>query len=110
QRANLTAKGFIAGDNLNPQKARILLMLALSATSDPGEIRRIFAQYCTSSGGPAPTSLGRLELPLSDLDAAGGAKRRYFTELGHAVRAAGLADRAPRKERAFGRRAREVWW
>ncbi len=45
QRANLTAKGFIAGDNLNPQKARILLMLALSATSDPGEIRRIFAQY-----------------------------------------------------------------
>src|SRR5690606_23213293 len=45
QRANLTAKGLIAGDNLNPQKARILLMLALSATSDPGEIRRIFAQY-----------------------------------------------------------------
>jgi L-asparaginase len=30
----------IAGDNLNPQKARILLMLALTRTSDIGEIRR----------------------------------------------------------------------
>lgn len=29
----------------NPQKARILLMLALSKTSDPREIRRIFAEY-----------------------------------------------------------------
>ena len=45
QRANLTAKGFIAGDNLNPQKARILLMLALATTSDPEDIKRIFAQY-----------------------------------------------------------------
>jgi L-asparaginase len=37
--------GMVAGDNLNPQKARILLMLALSRTSDLKEIRRIFAEY-----------------------------------------------------------------
>lgn len=45
QRANLTAKGFIAGDNLNPQKARILAMLALTVTTDRQEIERIFATY-----------------------------------------------------------------
>ena len=38
-------KGSIPADNLTPQKARILLMLALSITSDPAEIRRIFATY-----------------------------------------------------------------
>jgi L-asparaginase len=38
-------KGSIPADNLTPQKARILLMLALSSTSDPAEIRRIFATY-----------------------------------------------------------------
>lgn len=37
--------GFVAGDTLNPQKARILLMLALLKTNDPNEIRRIFAEY-----------------------------------------------------------------
>ena len=37
--------GFIAADNLNPQKSRILLMLALTRTSDVKEIRRIFAEY-----------------------------------------------------------------
>ncbi|HEV7801131.1 MAG TPA: asparaginase [Burkholderiales bacterium] len=37
--------GMIAGDNLNPQKARILLMLALSKTSDLKEIRRMFEEY-----------------------------------------------------------------
>lgn len=37
--------GMIAGDNLNPQKARILLMLALAVTRDPKELRRIFAEY-----------------------------------------------------------------
>lgn len=35
----------LPGDNLNPQKARVLLMLALSKTSDPKEIRRIFSEY-----------------------------------------------------------------
>lgn len=37
--------GMIAADNLSPQKARILLGLALSVTDDAGEIRRIFATY-----------------------------------------------------------------
>ena len=29
----------------NPQKARILLMLALTKTGDPKELRRIFSEY-----------------------------------------------------------------
>ncbi|MGZ5117687.1 MAG: L-asparaginase 2, partial [Burkholderiales bacterium] len=37
--------GMIPADNLNPQKARILLMLALTRTSDPNEIRRMFTEY-----------------------------------------------------------------
>ncbi len=39
------AHGFIASDNLNPQKARILLTLALLITKDVTEIRRLFATY-----------------------------------------------------------------
>jgi L-asparaginase len=35
----------IPADNLNPQKARILLMLALTKTHDRREIRRMFEQY-----------------------------------------------------------------
>jgi len=35
----------IYGDNLTPQKARILLMLALTATRNPAELQRIFQQY-----------------------------------------------------------------
>lgn len=37
--------GMIAGDNLNPQKARILLMLALTKTTDISEIQRMFDEY-----------------------------------------------------------------
>ena len=37
--------GYVAADNLNPQKSRILLMLALTRTSDVKEIRRMFAEY-----------------------------------------------------------------
>jgi L-asparaginase len=37
--------GYIPGDTLNPQKARILLMLALTKTSDMVEIKRIFSEY-----------------------------------------------------------------
>jgi len=37
--------GYIPADTLNPQKSRILLMLALTRTSDMSEIRRIFAEY-----------------------------------------------------------------
>jgi L-asparaginase len=40
-----TNNGFLMADNLNPQKARLLLALALTVTSDPAEIRRIFATY-----------------------------------------------------------------
>ena len=32
-------------DNLNPQKARLLLALALTVTRDPAEIERIFLTY-----------------------------------------------------------------
>jgi L-asparaginase len=41
----LREAGFIPADNLTPQKARILLALALTVTSDPVEIARIFATY-----------------------------------------------------------------
>ena len=41
----LTDAGILAGDNLNPQKARLLLALALTKTSDPVEIARMFAEY-----------------------------------------------------------------
>ncbi|MFN3744930.1 MAG: asparaginase [Hyphomicrobiaceae bacterium] len=43
--AKLREAGFITADNLNPQKARILLALALTRTSDPARIREIFATY-----------------------------------------------------------------
>jgi L-asparaginase len=41
----LAEAGFIPADNLTPQKARILLALALTVTSDAAEIARIFATY-----------------------------------------------------------------
>ncbi len=34
--------GFLIADNLTPQKARLLLALALTVTDDPAEIERIF--------------------------------------------------------------------
>ena len=37
--------GFIAAGTLNPQKARVLLQLALTRTQDPGEIQKMF-DYC----------------------------------------------------------------
>jgi L-asparaginase len=37
--------GMLPADTLNPQKARILRMLALSKTTDLGEIRRMFSEY-----------------------------------------------------------------
>lgn len=43
--ADFDRLGVIGADNLNPQKARILLMLALTKTRDPAEIRRMFAEY-----------------------------------------------------------------
>jgi len=35
----------IAGEDLAPVKARVLLMLALTRTNDPAEIQRIFSEY-----------------------------------------------------------------
>ena len=43
--ANDDKYGFVAGDNLNPQKARILLMLALTKTTDAKDIQRMFWEY-----------------------------------------------------------------
>jgi len=43
--AEYDAMGVVPADTLTPQKARILLMLALTKTSDPKELRRIFAEY-----------------------------------------------------------------
>jgi L-asparaginase len=37
--------GFIASDELNPQKARILLMLGLSRTRDPAALQELFYAY-----------------------------------------------------------------
>ena len=35
----------IGGDDLQPVKARVLLMLALATTTDPAEVQRIFREY-----------------------------------------------------------------
>jgi L-asparaginase len=43
--ARLRKAGFLAADNLNPQKSRILLALALSVTHDAEEIERMFQTY-----------------------------------------------------------------
>lgn len=43
--ANDTDNKFIAADSLNPQKARILLQLALLRTKSPEEIQRMFDEY-----------------------------------------------------------------
>ena len=37
--------GFIVADNLQPKKARVLLMLALTKTKDPDEIQRMMLTY-----------------------------------------------------------------
>jgi L-asparaginase len=41
----LREAGFVAADSLTPQKARILLMLALTVTTETESIRRIFDTY-----------------------------------------------------------------
>jgi len=37
--------GMVPADNLNPQEARVLLMMALTRTKVPHGLRRIFAEY-----------------------------------------------------------------
>ncbi len=41
----LKRRGFVAGDNLQPWKARLLLALALTKTSNADEIQRMFDIY-----------------------------------------------------------------
>jgi L-asparaginase len=43
--ANDDVLDFVVADNLNPQKARILLALALTRTTDTHEIQRMFYEY-----------------------------------------------------------------
>jgi len=42
---DLNERGFVAGDNLQPWKARVLLSLALTQTNDPDAIQRMFDTY-----------------------------------------------------------------
>jgi L-asparaginase/Glu-tRNA(Gln) amidotransferase subunit D len=37
--------GYVAADNLNPQKARVLAMLALAHAKDRAAIERMFSEY-----------------------------------------------------------------
>jgi len=42
---NWQEPGFVAADNLSPQKARILLQLGLTITAKPDDIQRMFDEY-----------------------------------------------------------------
>jgi L-asparaginase len=44
-RTVLRQHGFVAADNLNPQKARVLAMLALTRTDEAAEVQRMFDEY-----------------------------------------------------------------
>ena len=44
-RTVLRERGCGAADNLNPQKARVLAMLALTRTDDVAEVQRMFDEY-----------------------------------------------------------------
>ena len=44
-RTSLRKQGFVVADNLNPQKARVLAMLALTHTDDPADVQRMFDEY-----------------------------------------------------------------
>ena len=44
-RTKLVEQGFVAADNLNPQKARVLAMLALTVTDDVARIQGMFDEY-----------------------------------------------------------------
>jgi L-asparaginase len=45
RRPLLEEQGFVVADNLNPQKARVLTMLALTRTNEPAEVQRMFRDY-----------------------------------------------------------------
>ena len=45
RRASMREQGIVAADNLNPQKARVLTMLALTVTDDPEKVQVMFNTY-----------------------------------------------------------------
>jgi L-asparaginase len=45
ERTRLREHGIVAADNLNPQKARVLTMLALTRTRDPDALQQFFREY-----------------------------------------------------------------
>lgn len=45
QNTRLARHGVLIADNLNPQKARLLLALGLTVTREPAEIARMFTEY-----------------------------------------------------------------
>jgi L-asparaginase len=45
RRASMRKRGIIAADNLNPQKARVLALLALTQSTDAEDIQRMFDTY-----------------------------------------------------------------
>ena len=45
QTRRFTEDGYIVADNLHPKKARILLMLGLTVTSEPTELQRMMLEY-----------------------------------------------------------------
>ena len=44
-KSNYHEPGMVAAENLSPQKAALLLSLALTRTSAPDDIQRIFEEY-----------------------------------------------------------------
>src|SRR5262249_17451424 len=44
-RTSLRRQGFVVADNLTPQKARVLTMLALTRTEEASEVQRMFDEY-----------------------------------------------------------------
>jgi L-asparaginase len=45
ERTRLRERAIVVGDNLSPQKARILTMLTLTVTDDPRRIQALFYEY-----------------------------------------------------------------
>jgi L-asparaginase len=45
EHTQLREEGIVAADNLNPQKARVLTMLALTKSCDPEQVQRLFNVY-----------------------------------------------------------------
>ncbi len=81
RRRYLREAGIVGADNLNPHKARILLMLALTRSSDADDIQRMFDTVLTGSqsrrGLFAPIPLPAVAADIQEwpYPAVGGASR-----------------------------------